>query len=188
MIRRAAHGYSYLELRFVAALLSVMTALVLPTAHTMNRQAKEKELSRGLAKIRSAIDRYHRDWERGCIESDDDAGWPENLEELSEGVEWSDLPACQPTPDANATSPTTPPDDAPRRRLGPKKELEKKVYLSRVPRDPFNSKADEWDTMGWKARSYDDEPDSTSWRGEGVYDVYSASELTALDGTKYAAW
>lgn len=188
MIRRAAHGVSYLELMFVAALLSVMTALVLPTARNMHRQVREKELARGLAKIRSAIDRYHRDWERGCIESDDEGGWPRDLVELNEGVEWSDLPACQPTPDAGAPAPAPPSGERPRRQLGPKEPPEKKIYLARIPRDPFNRVNEEWDVSGWKARGYDDEPDSTTWRGNSVYDVYSSSELTALDGTKHSEW
>jgi general secretion pathway protein G len=42
--------------------------------------------------------------------------------------------------------------------------------------------------MGWMARDYDDEPDATSWGGDGLYDVYSSSELTALDGTKHFEW
>ena len=188
MTPRAAQGYSYLELMFVAALLSVLTALVLPTLHNMNRLAREKELSRGLAKIRSAIDRYHRDWSRGCIESDDDAGWPKDLKEMNEGLDWSDRPECQPRQGASPTSPTTTPGERPRRRLGPAKEPAKKIYLARVPRDPFNREGEEWDTMGWKARSYDDDIDSTTWGDKGVYDVYSASELTALDGTTYATW
>jgi general secretion pathway protein G len=40
----------------------------------------------------------------------------------------------------------------------------------------------------WGLRSYQDEPDATSWGGEDVYDVYSLSTGTALDGTRYATW
>ena len=50
-----------------------------------------------------------------------------------------------------------------------------------MPVDPFNREGDQWDTMGWKARSYEDDPDETTWSEKGVYDVHSASELTALD-------
>jgi len=37
-------------------------------------------------------------------------------------------------------------------------------------------------------RSYQDDPGTTSWGGQNVYDVYSLSEATALDGTKYKDW
>jgi len=40
----------------------------------------------------------------------------------------------------------------------------------------------------WGLRSYSDQPDSTSWGGGDVYDVYSKSEAIALDGTKYSTW
>ena len=37
-------------------------------------------------------------------------------------------------------------------------------------------------------RSYQDDPDDTSWGGQNVYDVYTTSDGTALDGTKYRDW
>jgi general secretion pathway protein G len=40
----------------------------------------------------------------------------------------------------------------------------------------------------WGLRSYQDEPDSDHWGGENVYDVYTKSLGTALDGTKYKDW
>ncbi len=58
----------------------------------------------------------------------------------------------------------------------------KRRFLRRIPVDPMTGKAE------WGMRSYQDEPDSWSWGGENVYDVYSLSEATALDGTKYKDW
>jgi general secretion pathway protein G len=52
-----------------------------------------------------------------------------------------------------------------------------------MPRDPFDV-----DDLGWGLRSYRDEPDSTVYGGEDVYDVYSQSEGIALDGTPYSSW
>jgi general secretion pathway protein G len=43
-------------------------------------------------------------------------------------------------------------------------------------------------TAEWGMRAYEDKPDSKSWGGQDVYDVYSKSTGTALDGTKYADW
>ncbi len=55
-------------------------------------------------------------------------------------------------------------------------------FLRRIPRDPFSA-SDEWGL-----RCYQDDPDSTSWCGDNVYDVYSKAGGTALDGTRYADW
>jgi general secretion pathway protein G len=40
----------------------------------------------------------------------------------------------------------------------------------------------------WGLRSMQDDPDSDSWSGEAVFDVYSKSQDEALDGTKYKDW
>ena len=54
-------------------------------------------------------------------------------------------------------------------------------FLRRIPVDPMTR--DEWGL-----RSYQDDPDSKSWGGQNVFDVYTKSEGTALDGTKYRDW
>lgn len=59
----------------------------------------------------------------------------------------------------------------------------KKVrFLRRIPVDPMTGNAE------WGLRSMQDDPNSTSWGGQNVFDVYSKSQGTALDGTKYADW
>jgi general secretion pathway protein G len=55
-------------------------------------------------------------------------------------------------------------------------------YLRRIPMDPMTNSTD------WGLRSYQDKPDSTSWGGQNVFDVYSKATGTALDGTKYRDW
>ena len=55
-------------------------------------------------------------------------------------------------------------------------------FLRRIPVDPMTGKAE------WGMRSVQDEADSDSWGGQNVFDVYSKSQGTALDGTKYADW
>ncbi len=37
-------------------------------------------------------------------------------------------------------------------------------------------------------RSMTDDPDSDSFGGQNVFDVYTKSEGTAIDGTKYKDW
>jgi general secretion pathway protein G len=59
----------------------------------------------------------------------------------------------------------------------------KKVkFLRKIPVDPMTGKAE------WGMRSMQDDPTSDSWGGQSVFDVYSKSTGTALDGTKYAEW
>jgi general secretion pathway protein G len=59
----------------------------------------------------------------------------------------------------------------------------KKVrFLRRIPVDPMTGKDD------WGMRSMQDDPDSDSWGGQNVFDVFSKSDGTALDGTKYNTW
>jgi len=59
----------------------------------------------------------------------------------------------------------------------------KKVrFLRRIPVDPMTGKAE------WGMRSMTDDPDSDSWGGQSVFDVFTKSEATAIDGTKYKDW
>jgi general secretion pathway protein G len=59
----------------------------------------------------------------------------------------------------------------------------KKVrFLRRIPVDPMTGKAE------WGMRSMQDDPKSDSFGGQNVFDVYSKSEATAQDGTKYKDW
>ncbi len=55
-------------------------------------------------------------------------------------------------------------------------------FLRKIPVDPMTGRAD------WGLRAVQDEPDSMQWSGKDVFDVYSQSTGTALDGTKYSDW
>lgn len=62
-------------------------------------------------------------------------------------------------------------------------DKDKKVrYLREIPKDPMTGNQD------WGLRSTQDDPDSKSWGGQDVFDVYSQSAGTALDGTNYSDW
>lgn len=59
----------------------------------------------------------------------------------------------------------------------------KKVrFLRKIPVDPMTGNTE------WGLRSMQDDPDSDSWGEQNVFDVYTKSTGTALDGTKYKDW
>lgn len=55
-------------------------------------------------------------------------------------------------------------------------------FLRKIPVDPMTGSTD------WGLRSMQDAPDSTTWGGQNIFDVYSRSQGTALNGTKYSEW
>jgi len=60
---------------------------------------------------------------------------------------------------------------------------DKKVrFLRAIPTDPMTKSSE------WGLRSNQDDPDSSSWGGQNVYDVYTKSTDTAMDGTRYSTW
>ena len=61
-------------------------------------------------------------------------------------------------------------------------QTKKVKFLRRIPVDPMTGKAE------WGLRSMQDDPTSDSYGGQSVFDVYSKSQGTALDGTKYSSW
>jgi general secretion pathway protein G len=61
-------------------------------------------------------------------------------------------------------------------------QTKKVKFLRKIPVDPMTGQAD------WGLRSMQDDPDSDSFGGQSVFDVYSKSQGIALDGTKYSTW
>ena len=55
-------------------------------------------------------------------------------------------------------------------------------FLRRIPVDPMTNEAE------WGMRSYQDDPDSDSWGGEDVFDVYSLADGKGLNGVPYSQW
>jgi general secretion pathway protein G len=159
------HGLTIIELIITVAILTVLGMLVLPLTQMTVKRTKELELRRNLREIRTAIDKYKEEYEKALKAGNkpnmaDKSGYPETFELLVEGDDFGGL------------------------------TKEKKKFLRRIPPDPFNRKvkdAKKADEM-WGLRSYADKPDSTQWDGKDVFDVYSLSEETAIDGTKYKDW
>ena len=63
---------------------------------------------------------------------------------------------------------------------GPKDQ--KMYFLRRIPRDPFTGNRE------WGMRSDQDDPKSSSWGGQNLFDIYSKTYEKAPDGTPYAEW
>jgi general secretion pathway protein G len=154
-----ADGFTYIELIIATMILAVLAAAIIPVAEVTSKRSKEAELRAALRTMRTAIDEYKRAVDLGLIGGTDvELGSEGYPEELEVLVEGVN-------------------------QVGQVGAGEKKLkFLRRIPIDPMTGDAD------WGLRSYQDEPDSRIWGGQNVYDVYSKSNATALDGTKYRDW
>jgi general secretion pathway protein G len=151
-LHRRQKGYTLTELVMVAALIALLSTIVLPVAKFTVKRRKEADLRLALRQMRTAIDEHKRLSDNGMIPVKlGGEGYPESLEVLVEGI---DL-------------------------VGQER---KQRFLRRIPIDPMIGEAE------WGLRSYQDEPDSTSFGGQNVYDVFSTSDGTGLDGTEYKDW
>ena len=163
-------GFTFIEMLVTLTLLAILAAAVLPIAKTAVKREKEIELRRNLRIMREALDAYKKLADEKMIEVEEEQqGYPPDLDTLVKGVEVK--------ADQSQSQPLMGQSQA-------KKDQEKKIvkFLRRIPRDPMTG------SLEWGLRSYQDEPDSDDWGGENVYDVYTKSPGTALDGTKYRDW
>ncbi len=152
-------GFTLTEMLVTVTILAILAAAVIPLARTAVKREKEIELRRNLRLIRDALDAYKKLVDEKKIESEEDSeGYPLDLETLIKGVEV--------------------------KGEGEEEESETKIikFLRRIPKDPMTN------SYEWGLRSYQDDPDSETWGDENVYDVYTKSQATALDGTKYKDW
>jgi general secretion pathway protein G len=181
-------GMTLIELILACAILAILSSAAVPLARMTVQRQKEAELHRALREMRSAIDRYKDDADKNLIRTEvGSQNYPPDLQSLVDGVTVS-IPANAPAgisaaalatasggsaSAAIAALPTTSSASA----------LPSKVrYLRRIPVDPMTGKGD------WGLRAVQDDPDSGSWSGHNVFDVYSQSTATAIDGTKYNEW
>jgi len=176
MMLRRPRGFTLIEMMVTLAVLAVLASAIMPVAKTAVKREKEIELRRNLRLIREAIDAYKKMADEKRIEVEEDTeGYPPDLETLVKGVE-AQAAAAGTTGSTGLTAPVSSKAAA--------ASTEKKIvkFLRRIPRDPMT------DSLDWGLRSYQDESDSEFWGGENVYDVYTRSSATALDGTKYREW
>jgi general secretion pathway protein G len=182
--RRQQRGMTLIELIVAFTILVMLTTMAVPLARNKVRREKEKELRMALRDIRAAIDKYKDMADKGQLgqlKADAD-GYPETLEALVEGVKVTGQPGGQ----AGVMGPQQQQGipGAPGQAAGSLSDSgEKKIrFLRRMPKDPFTGGTD------WGKRSSRDDPKSSAWGGQNVFDVYSKTMEKTANGTPYAEW
>ena len=144
----------------VITILSVLTAAAIPMVRNSIKRQREADLRVALRQLRQAIDRYKEfhDRTQGGAIPIEWKTQSGYPKELQLLVDGF-IPANQVGTTGN-----------------------KVRFLRRLPEDPITGKTE------WGIRSYKDDPTSTSSGGDDVFDVFSKSDGTALNGTKYKDW
>ncbi len=187
--RKAAAGLTLIELILACAILAILSAAAVPLAKVTVQRAKEKELHLALREMRTAIDRYKDDADKNLIRTEvGSENYPPDLATLVSGVPVVMQAGAVPG-GISASALATASSGSASQAAGPSaasssvSQVSTNVrYLRKIPIDPMTGKAD------WGMRSAQDDPDSDSWGGQNVFDVYSQSTGTAMDGSKYKDW
>lgn len=201
--RNKSSGLTLLELVIAIGILLVLATAAVPIARMSVQRQREAELRRDLREIRNAIDRYKDDADKNLIRTEvGSQNYPPDLQTLVDGVTISAGPGATGGISASALATASgtsqfgtvgTPQQGPGVGTGASAlgsaanvgalDLPSKVrYLRKIPVDPMTGKAD------WGLRAIQDDPDSHSWGGHNVFDVYTLSDATASDGTKYSDW
>ncbi len=160
MMDTRAKGYTLIELVITVAIVSLLATVALPMAEVAVQRSKEQELRLALREIRAALDAYKRAVDEGrVVHALVRSGYPPTLRVLVDGE-----------PDAGS------PDDK-----------DRIYFLRRIPRDPMSAETGKPDEETWGLRSYQSPADAPE-AGEDVYDVYSLSAGTGLNGVPYRNW
>ena len=159
MRRTRIIGFTLIELLITVAIVSILASIALPLAEVAVQRSKEQDLRHVLREIRLAIDSYKQAVDEGrIIKTVDQSGYPPSLKTLVEGVN-----------DAKSV------------------ESKKIFFLRKLPRDPMAGDTQSEAEDSWGKRSYESPPDDPK-EGKDVFDVYSKSDKTGLNGIPYREW
>lgn len=157
--RHREAGFTLVELIVAFTILLILTSMAVPMARHQVRRQRETELRNDLREMRTAIDRYKDYCDQGKIQATNPDSYCYPLT-LEAMVDGVPL--------ANT--------------LSGNGQSGKIRFLRHIPKDPMTGDTD------WGKRSMQDEPDSTSWGGQNVFDVYTKSLDKNSDGTAYSEW
>ena len=164
-------GVTLLELLVTLTIVMVLASVALPLSRVSAKRSHEIELRQHLRGMRAAIDTFKMEWNRDgdmligplCVKNKLSCKDVASIYGYPKSIEML-LGVKLTSEEATVRGTTT------------------RRYLRSLPLDPLTGKAD------WQFRCYKDAPDASSWCGADVYDVMTASQETALDGTKYRDW
>ena len=153
-------GFTLLEMIIVLVILAVLSTAAYPLLRNSVKRQREVALRDALREMRQAIDAYKR-------YSDQTAGQAIPVQWRTESGYPKSLEVL-----VDGFTPTN----------VVAAEGTKVRFLRRLPVDPMT------DSTEWGLRAYGQDPQSTSWSGQDVWDVYTKSTDTALNGTSYKDW
>jgi general secretion pathway protein G len=152
-------GFSLVELIVAFTILLVLSSMALPTARYQVRRQRERDLRSALTEMKRAIDKYKDMCDGGKIQGkQEEYCYPPSLDALVDGVKLNNT------------------------ITGLGQGTGKVRFLRRIPLDPLTGNRE------WGLRAMQDDPTSTSWGGQNVFDVYTKSSERAADGTPYSEW
>ena len=164
-------GVTLLELLVTLTIVMVLASVALPLSRVSAKRSHEIELRQHLRLMRAAIDTFKLEWNR-------DGDMLMGTLCIKNKLSCKDVTSNYGYPKSldSLLGVKLSSEEATIRGTGIRR------YLRSLPLDPMTGRAD------WQFRCYRDAPTSTSWCGDDIYDVMTASKEIALDGTKYRDW